>query len=88
MSFFFFSETSPIIGGDGMLLIIYLNIASILCWHEFVFNKKGIKKGIKQMDISEETPDSVLIIVATLTMIIAIITLPFFYGYLLFRKLF
>lgn len=71
-----------------MLLIIYLNIASILCWYEFVFKKKLIKKSIKQLDISEETPDSVLIIVATLTMIIAIIAIPLFYGYLLFRKLF
>lgn len=86
--FFFFSGTYPIIGGDGMLLIIYLNIASILCWYEFVFKKKNIKKDLKQLDISEETPDSVLIIIATLTMISAIIVMPLHYGYLLFRKLF
>jgi hypothetical protein len=71
-----------------MLLIIYLNIASILCWYEFVFKKKLIKKSIKQIDISEETPDSVLIIAATLVMVIVIITIPLYYGYLLFRKLF
>lgn len=89
MSFlFFFSETSLIIGGDGMLLLIYLNIASILCWYEFVFKKKDIKKDIKELDISEETPDLTLIIAATLTMVLSIILLPLYYGYLLFRKLF
>lgn len=71
-----------------MLLIIYLNIASILCWYEFVFKKKYIKKSIKQLDISEETPDTVLIIAATLAMVIVIIAIPLYYGYLLFRKLF
>lgn len=71
-----------------MLLLIYLNIASILCWYEFVFKKKYIKKSIKQLDISEETPDLTLIIAATLTMVFAIIVLPLCYGYLLFRKLF
>ena len=71
-----------------MLLLIYLNIVSILCMYVLVFKKKYIKKGIKQLDISEETPDSSLIIVATLTMIIAIIVIPLYYGYLLFRKLF
>ena len=84
----FFSETYPIIGGDGMLLIIYLNIASILCWYRLVLKKEYIKKSIKQLDISEETPDSVLIIAATLAMVIIIITTPLYYGYLLFRKLF
>ena len=71
-----------------MLLLIYLNIASILCWYEFVFKKKYIKKSIEQLDISEETPDSLLIIVATLSIVLAIIVLPLYYGYLLFRKLF
>lgn len=71
-----------------MLLLIYLNIASILCWYEFVFKKKYIRKSIEQLDISEETPDSLLIIVATLSIILAIIVLPLYYGYLLFRKLF
>lgn len=71
-----------------MLLLIYLNIASILCWYEFMFKKKYIKKSIKQLDISEETPDSLLIIVATLSMVLSIIVLPLYYGYLLFRKLF
>ncbi len=71
-----------------MLLLIYLNIASILCWYEFVFKKKNIKKDIKELDISEETPDLTLLIAATLTMIISIIVIPLYYGYLLFRKLF
>lgn len=71
-----------------MLLIIYLNIASILFWYGFVFKKKYIKKSIKQLDISEETPDSVLIIAATLAMVSLLLLLPLYYGYLLFRKLF
>lgn len=59
-------------------LMIYLNLNCILIWYEFIFNNKSIKKGLKNIDI-DEFSNSTIMLLATFTVIIAIVViLPYY----------
>lgn len=59
-------------------LMIYLNLSCILIWYEFIFKNKSIKKGLKNIDI-DEFSNSTIMLLATFTVIIAIVViLPYY----------